>query len=376
MTRRMNGEGSIVFDRNRKKWVLAFSVNGNRIYRYGKSKAEVKQKLKELQTRQTQGLSTVTASMPIRDYLNEWLELKKPNLRTSTYEGYESLIRAHLIPRFGNIKLNKLTAETINRIWNKMLDDGHSPSLIHHCHNRLSKALNDAIRRQLIDNNPIQYVTKPTTEAKEMHILDTTQIQHVLRLAKETAYYPIVHTALHTGLRRNELLGLRWKDIDTHEGMIYLSRSVYQAKGGVTLVQAPKTNSSKRSVTLPNASSELLQELRLQQELDSFLHGYKVNENSPIFIRRTGERLLPSAVTHGFKALVRAIGMDNIRFHDLRHTHASILLKQGEHPKVVQERLGHAKISTTMDVYSHVMPTLQKEAAQRFNLELEPASLT
>ena len=197
-----------------------------------------------------------------------------------------------------------------------------------------------------------------------------SEIDRVLEAAKATEYYSVIHTALHTGMRRNELLGLCWKDINLDEAVINLSRSIHR-KGGVTMCLPPKTKAGRRSIDLTPSSAILLRELKEKQKMDAIFYGYKVTENSPVFIRTTGEPLLPDSTTHAFKKLVMSIGIDDVWFHDLRHTHATVMLIQGVHPKVVQERLGHAKISTTLDLYSHVMPSMQRDAVERFEAALE-----
>jgi len=193
----------------------------------------------------------------------------------------------------------------------------------------------------------------------------------VLEVAEGAEYYSVIHTALHTSMRRNELLGLCWKDINLDEAVLHLNRSIYRAKGGVTENQTTKTKSGSRPIDLTPTSAIVLRNQWELQSGNALVYGYKVTENSPVFIRTTGEPLLPYTVTHGFKKIVRKPGLDGVRFHDLRHTHATVMLIQGVHPKVVQERLGHSKMSTTMDLYSHVMPSMQKDAVQRFDMALE-----
>ena len=193
----------------------------------------------------------------------------------------------------------------------------------------------------------------------------------IIEVAKDTEYYSIIHTAIHTGMRGNELLGLRWKDINLDEAVLHLDRSIYRAKGGVTEYQTTKTKSGSRAIDLTPSSAIFLRELKEEQKMDAIFYGYNVTENSPVVIRTTGEPLLPTTVTSEFKKIARTLGLDDVRFHDLRHTHATIMLLQGVHPKVVQERLGHSKMSTTMDLYSHVMPNMQKEAVVKFEAALE-----
>jgi integrase len=274
-----------------------------------------------------------------------------------------------------------LTTEHINTVWSQMESEGHSPSLIEHCHRRLSRAITYALERKLIANNPIQFVIKPRVEKIEIRPLSSEQewdkenerwvseIDRTLEVIRDTAYYDVTHTALHTGMRRNELLGLKWKDINVDEAMLHVNRSIYR-KAGKTVEQPTKTKSGRRSISLTPSEAIHLRALRVKQKLNAKYFGYTVTENSYVFIRTTGEHILPDAVTHAFKRLVRSIGIDDVGFHDLRHTHATVMLLQKIHPKVVQERLGHATIAMTMDLYSHVLPSMQEDAAEKFELAL------
>ena len=174
----------------------------------------------------------------------------------------------------------------------------------------------------------MQFVAKLRVEAKEMTPLSLEEIPQVLDLANGTEYYSIILTAIHTGMRRNELLGLRWKDVNLDEAVIYLSRSIYRTKGGVTEYQTTKTKSGSRPIDLTPPSVIHLRTLWGKQKIDALLYGYEVTEDSPVFIRTKGEPLLPYAVTHGFKGIVKKLGLDDVRFHDLRHTHATVMLLQ------------------------------------------------
>ena len=371
------GPGTIVKHKPTNRYMIQLWDNGIRVTAYDKTYKGAEKKLRQMQRRQEDGVPVVDSKMLLKKYLSEWLQLIKPTLRAKSYESYESLLKVHLIPRLGHIQLSKLTPEQINREWARMLKAGHSPSLIVHCHLRLAKALHDAMRRRLIANNPMQFVNKPKVETKEIRPLSSirewdreekrlvSEIDRVLEVAKDTEYHAIIHTALHTGMRRNELLGLRWKDINTDESILHLNRSIHR-KGGVTTYQSTKTKAGSRPIDLTPDSKLFLRKQWDLQRGDALIHGFKVTRESPVFIRTTGEPLLPDTVSHAFKKLVTSIGLADVWFHDLRHTHATVMLLQGVHPKAVQERLGHAKISTTLDLYSHVMPSIQKDAVLRF----------
>lgn len=313
----------------------------------------------------------------MKEYLTEWLSLVKPSIRQKTYDSYEGITRVHLIPRFGHIKLNRLTTEHVNKVWAEMLEAGHSPALIWHCHVRLNNALNYAQTRRYIIANPLQFVTKPKVEVKERLTLTVEEMDRVLALAKDIEkyrdYHSIILTAFHTGMRRNELLGLRWKDIDEDMAILYLSRSIYRAKGGVTETHPTKTKSGARSVDMPPDLAIHLREQRAVQEKNAKYFRYTVTEESPVFIRRTGEPLLPAAVTHVFKRIARKLGFDAMTFHSLRHTHATHMLQKDIQPKVVMERLGHKNISTTLDTYQHVTRSMQKDAVLKFQQSLDEA---
>ena len=206
MKRRGNNEGSI-YQREDGRWVATISVDGRRISRYARTRQEAIKKLRELQRLQDQGgLPVVTAQMPLRDYLAGWLENVRHRVRPKTFVDYEVAVRLHISSALGHVRLGKLTPEHISRAWDDMLKDGVSASTVEHAHRRLSKALNDAMKRQLIYRNPCQAVTPPKPPRREMDTPDSRAISRLLEAARDTEYYEALHTAFYTGLRRGELL--------------------------------------------------------------------------------------------------------------------------------------------------------------------------
>ena len=372
MKRRGNNEGSI-YQRADGRWVGTVSVEGQRISRYARTRQEATKKLRELQRTQDQGLPMVTAQMLLKDYLAQWLGSIQHRVRLRTFEGYESLIRVHVAPRLGNIVLGKLRPEHISRAWSDMLTLGKSASVIEHCHLRLSKALNDAVKRQLIYRNPCQAVSPPRVYGRELRPPSAEAVQRLLEAARDTEYYEVLHTAFYTSLRRGELLALRWGDIDLHMATASVSRTVYRAKGGQSVFTKPKTAKGKRLVSLTPSSALLLKALRERQDVDGMLLGYQVTEDSPVFRYRSGSPILPRAFSGAFGKIMRRAGLEGYRLHDARHAHATLMLRQGVHPKVVSERLGHTRVGITLDVYSHVTPGLQEAAALRFEEALTEA---
>ena len=198
-------------------------------------------------------------------------------------------------------------------------------------------------------------------------------------MAKGTEYYEALHIPFYSGLRRGELLALRWRDVDLDMETASVSRSVYRAKGGQSIYQDTKTPKGRRLIDLPSESVLVLRALRERQEADGMLMGYPVAADNPVFRYRNGNPILPRAFSGAFSKIMIRAGLEGYRLHDARHAHASVMLRQGISHKVVQERLGHAKVGTTLDIYSHVSPGMQKAAALSFQealTEARAASMT
>jgi integrase len=196
---------------------------------------------------------------------------------------------------------------------------------------------------------------------------DENEIMGFLEAAKSTPYYALFHTALFTGMRRSELLALRWHDVDLVLSQIYVSRSLHRLKGAGVIVRTTKTASGRRTIALPPSSALVLKDHKENQEAMAAALGIPFTDDHFVFGWADGKPLLPDSITHAWIKLVRRAGVKPIRLHDARHSHASLMLKQGIHPKVVQERLGHSSIAITLDRYSHVAPGLQEAAARRFD---------
>jgi len=330
--------------------------------------------------------------MKLNQFLPEWLEVHKNTIREKSYDGYKGIIKNHIIPRLGKYSLNKLTPEIITNTWARMITEGCSPTLTRHCQRRLSVALNVAVKRNIISRNPCQYATVPKELPKEIHILEEKDYQEILDFTKSNypEYYGIIFIALQTGMRRGELCALQWRDIDLDLANIYVNRSIYE-KGGKSIYQPPKTKSGKREIALVPEAIIFLRELKESMKMNSDIYGFDFNEQSPVFRYINGSKIKNQTTTNTFKKIVRQIATskvittdlsndeikiarnavakaEKLHFHDLRHTHAGIMLKMAVHPKVVQERLGHSSISVTMDIYSHITPNMQKDAIKGFTL--------
>ncbi len=270
--------------------------------------------------------------------------------------------------------LMQLKPEYLQRYYSEKLTGGRcdssgglSAQTVRHHHTALHKALQTAVEWGLLNRNAADAVSPPHVQRPEMQTWDEDEITRFLEAAKTTPYHHLFYLALFTGMRRSELLALRWQDVDFIMSQIYVSRSLHVLKGGKVVFKSPKTAKGRRTVALPPSAILMLGEHHEKQKLDRAMLGIPLNDDGLVFCQLDGRPLLPNSVTHAWIKLVRRTGLKPIRLHDARHTHASLMLKQGIHPKIVQERLGHSSVTITLDTYSHVTPGLQQAAAAHFD---------
>ena len=212
----------------------------------------------------------------------------------------------------------------------------------------------------------------PRIHHTEMQTWDEDDVNRFLEVTKGSPYYALFYTALFTGMRRSELLALRWQDIDFIFSQIYVNRSLHNLKDGSYVFTEPKSATSRRTIALPPSAILAIKEHREKQALERAMLGIAIKDEDLVFSTMDGKPLRPNTVTRAWTKLAASAGVKVIRLHDARHTHASIMLKQGIHPKIVQERLGHASIQMTLDTYSHVAPGLQQAAAESFDRMVFP----
>jgi integrase len=332
------------------------------------TKKEAEKRLAEILNQVDNGTFLKPNKTTLAEYLEQWLkDYAWPNLAPRTAEGYEHICRHHFIPVLGNMTLTQLKPEHLQRYYSEKLTKGLSAQTVRHHHTVLHKALQTAVEWGLLSRNIADAVRSPQVQRPEMQTWDEDDITRFLESARNSFYYVLFYTALFTGMRRSELLALRWQDIDFMFSQIYVSRSLQVLKNGKAVFGPPKTAAGKRTVAIPPSAILLLKEHKEKQALEHTMLGTPLKDGDLVFSHIDGTPLLPNTVTHAWIKLVRRIGLKRIRLHDARHTHASLMLKQGTHPKVVQERLGHASIQITLDTYSHVAPGIQEAAANRFD---------
>lgn len=302
-----------------------------------------------------------------RHYIENWLERKKEKVRPPTAKTYDSYIRNYIIPGLGDYRLDKLTDEMIEDLYSNMLKKYASWTLVK-THRVLKTVLNYAEARGHIQQNPIRLVDAPGLSRKELQVWDEKQVRLFLDTAKkESRYYIAFMLALTTGMRKGEVLGLRWKDIDVKNWSLSVNQTL--SNDGKQFQEA-KTDGSHRSIALPLQTMEALKEHRTLIKKDKMKAGPTYKDNGLVVCTKLGTKILPKNLTRAFEKVMNKAELPHIRFHDLRHTHATIMLKQGVHPKIVSERLGHSSVQVTLDTYSHILPGLQDAAAAQFGDEI------
>jgi integrase len=339
------------------------------------TKKDAEKHLAELLHQLDNGTFIRPSKTTLGEYLEKWLrDYVLPNLAPRTAEGYESIVRCHLVPALGKIPLTQLKPEHLQTYYSEKLSGGRydgkgalATTTVSHHHTCIHRALKMALRWGLISRNPADAIAAPRPQRSEMHTMNEDELHTFLEAAQKTPYYVLFYLALYTGMRRSELLALRWCDVDLLLCQAYVARSLHHLRTGEIIFRAPKTAKGRRMVSLSPSAALLLQEYKDRQSAQRTMLGIPLKEDDLVFSDFEGKPLLPDTVSHAWLKLVRRTGLERIRLHDARHTHASLMLKAGTHPKIVQERLGHATISTTLDLYSHVSPGLQQAAAESFD---------
>jgi len=351
-----------------KRKIATATVRGTR----KDAEKELRRLLRSLDTGEHVDPNRVT----VREWLATWLGAVRSEVAPKTHERYGEIVNHFLAPALGNLQLAKLAPVHIQEAYNRWAASGRrdgkpgglSPQTRRHIHRILSTALTRAVEQQLLARNPCDVFKKrlPKVERREMVTLTAEQSARLLDAIRHTRVYWPALIALATGARRGEILALRWRNVDLDRGSIRIVESLEQTKAGLR-AKAPKSERA-RAVTLPSFAAHELRQLKREQ-IESLLRlGIRQTADTLLCARADGEPMQPRSLTHEFTRLVsRMKDFPRVRFHDLRHSHATQLLLAGVHPKIAQERLGHSTISVTLDLYSHVTETMQEDAAAKLD---------
>jgi integrase len=395
MAKRGTNEGSI-FKRKDGRWVGSLNLgweDGKRKRRhfYAATAAEVRDELLKARSDQSRGLPVRTERQTVSQFLDHWLKhTLKAKAKPRSHESFSAITRLHINPTLGKIQLHKLTPQHVQ----KLLDEksqpykvkkkngteetrqGRSPQTIANIRTVLRSALAQALKWGLVARNSAALVTPPRITRKTIEPLDPKSARELLEVSRGSRFEPIYVTTLTLGLRRGEVLGLRWSDVDLEKRTLHISQSLQRlltgsdVNGKKSALQATetKTDGSRRSLALPDSVIRALKARRVKQAEERLAAGAEWKDCGLVFTTATGRAVEPKVLHREYKSLLKKAELPTtLRFHDLRHSAASLLLAEGVHPRAIMELLGHSSITVTMNVYGHVMPAMMREAADKMD---------
>jgi integrase len=360
--RRGNSEGSIV-KRSDGRWMARFTLDsGQRKTFYAKTRQEAARQLAEALRDRDKGLPIIEERQTLEQYLTRWFEIVQPTVGPTSFKKYRQQLLLHVAPTLGGVSLSKVSAQQLQLLYAAKLKQGLSGTTVNLLHKIIHRALDDALRLGLVQRNVADMVDPPRRTPFEMNPLTLDQARALLAAAAGTRHEALCALALSTGMRRGELLALTWRHVDLDQRILQV-RATLKRYDGRFFIAETKTRRSRRRIALTPSVCDALRRHRAQLKEERLALGQAWNDYDLVFPNAIGYPLDErSMVRYWFRPLLKKAGLPLIRFHDLRHTAATLLLLAGVHPKVVSEMLGHASIAITLDLYSHVLPDMQREA--------------
>jgi integrase len=369
---RTRGEGTISGPRKDGRYVGAFYAlttagTRRRVYVYGRTREEAHERLVEEQSKAARGIPVPARSWKLGPYLDYWLEhVIKPTRRPATYALYEMIVRIHLMPALGKYELKRLSVPTVQAFINGKLRDGRSVRNVQIMRQVLSAALSRAVREELITRNVARLVDLPGWEPDVVEPWSSAEALAFLQAAINDPLYPAFVLLLLYGMRRGEVLGLRWQDIDFDAQIIHVRQQIHRSQGQLRIGPV-KTRAGSRDLPLLSLARQAFAARRKQQEADRTKLGSAWADTGLVFTTRTGRPIEPRNFVRSFVRIRDTHGIRKIRLHTIRHTTASLLKDLGVPPRDAQIILGHAHISTTQQIYTHVDEAARREALTRLN---------
>jgi integrase len=355
-----------VAERGKGKWLVKFSVDNKQRYAWVHgTRRDAEDRLAQLLAAASTGTLADPSQVTVAAYARETLDVAR-DLSPKTRERYGELLKQQIAPHLGDIKLQKLRPEHVEH-WHAKLLEQLSPRTVNHAHKLLGKVLARAVRHNILTRNVASLVKPPAVEQREVEVLQPEQVSAVLGSLQGHTLFPIVSLALATGMRRGELLGLAWGDIDLDATKPFLrvARSLEETKAGGLRLKAPKTVLARRGITLPADTVAMLRAYRVQQmQLRLQLGMGAITAGTPVFGDIEGRPLNPHAVSRAWRRVCDAKKLPRVSFHALRHTHVSVLINAGVDVLTISRRLGHSKASMTLDVYGHLIRGGDEAAAK------------
>lgn len=365
MARRGRGEGSIRHRATDGRWEASVTLGDQRKSFYGKTRREVTEKLRAAQRDYEAGQFVGDSRQTVEQYLSSWLEMKRSDVKDATYRAYAMQLRVHVTPLIGKVRLSALTAQHVQRVVSACLESGLSGKTSNEVYGVLHQALHAAERMGLVARDVSEHVDRPRIKTHEMRPLSREETNQFLAAARDHWLEPLFRLALTTGMREGELLALKWRDVDLEAHRLSVVASLYW-RHYEPVYSTPKTRRSRRQIAIP---AQMVTALRMQRQTQRAQRlrvgpAWQGDHFEAVFTDELGFPLHRSRVVGQFLKVLNVAGLPRVRFHDLRHTCATLQLAKGVHPKIVSEMLGHSTVNMTLDRYSHVLPHMQEEAAR------------
>jgi integrase len=364
----VSGEGSIYeYPLGSGRWYAALHVNGRRRKRGPTSRIEATQKLRDLHALRDQAFEIDAGSQRLADYLEMWLrEVVQPQLRPKTHRTYADQVRLHINPALEHLRLDKLRPQDVQLLLNRLRASGLSPATVNQTRRVLRRALEQARQWRLIRENPVDLTAPPKAAAPEWRILTPEQARTLLSETAANRLSALYTLSLTLGLRQGEALALRWRDIDLEAQTLTVQHQLQRVEGQLRLVE-PKSKRSMRTIALPDVAVRGLREHHTRQLEERLRAGLAWQEADLVFCTSIGTPIIARNLLRSFKRHLEEAGLPDVRWHDLRHTAASVLAAQGVHQRTVMEILGHSTTAMTMEIYTHVLPEWQRDAVAKMD---------
>jgi len=370
VTRRGNGEGSVGQLKD-GRWLARLTIDGRRKSFTARTRTEAAKKLATAIKAHQDGLPAPNDRQTFGQFVERWIASVGPTLRPKTAQNYAQLLRSHAIPEIGRIPLTKLRPTDLDRVYERRRKSGAAPRSILHLHRAIFRCLRYAERWGDVVRNVAALVDAPKITRTDMRALNAGEARELMRVAEGDRLEALLIVALSTGMRSGEMLGLTWRAVDFERGRISVVASLQPNAAHELVLMEPKTPRSRRVIDVEPRVVAMLRRHRAAQEMERRVAGDSWAGHDLVFTLPTGNPIDGRALIRSwFRPLLAKAGLPPIRIHDLRHSYASIALALGVHPKVVQEALGHSTIAVTLDLYSHVVPSLQREAAKEMGAAL------
>lgn len=394
MGKRSNGEGTI-FKRKDGRWCAQYiqKIENKEVRKsvYGKTQKEVKEKLRLIREKETNGqIEPAAVQLSLEKWMKEWLsDYKQGTVKITTYQGYWRVFRDHIEKsEVAEIPVTALSTNMLQKYYNRLHEEGRSdkkgglsPRMVRYVYVLINGALEQAVKNEILVKNVNHYVVLPSKEQKEITPMSETEVKRFLEKCEDERLKALYYLELFSGMRKGEISGLMWSDVDWERKQLYVSRTLEPVtdneevtelpKKAKLILVNPKTKRSKRIIPINNVVLKELEEHRNHQNKEKEIYADIYMDQNLIFCREDGNFIHPRFLTDNFHHILKKAGLPQYRFHDLRHTVASLLINGNENPKVVQELLGHASISTTLDIYGHLEEKTKRSSIEKLGTILQ-----